>query len=152
VYKGAVQQGVYAACVLVFVMVGKEYGIVGAAIGALAAVIVHFTLLTTIALRLVRVSWFVALRRFFAPIALAVANVFVVVLAAEACRSAGLPDLVTLVFASLSGGMFYGAAFFMRPSLFGDDISKLVARALGKRRQFPLSARLLARIEGQSVA
>ncbi|MEO0740862.1 MAG: lipopolysaccharide biosynthesis protein [Bacteroidota bacterium] len=152
VYKGAVQQGVYAACVLGFVMVGKEYGIVGAAIGALGAVIVHYILLTTIALRLVRVSWFVALRRFISPIALALANVAVVVLAAEACRSAGLPDMVTLVCASLSGALFYGAVFFARPSLFGDDVSLLVARALAKRRQSPFSARLLARIESQTAA
>lgn len=133
VYQAAWRQALFGLTVLVGAIIGQSWGLPGVAVAVLFALFLNFTLMTSLVLRLIGVSWrevLVAHRPGAMLAAVLGAEVWLLV---EVGRMLELPPLATLVF----GAMIIGATLIViiratRVAVLGPDGAWLLGLVLDR--------------------
>lgn len=136
VYRRAWRQGVYSVAVLVGAVIGQRWGLVGLAIGVLAALILNYLLMSHLSISVIDWHWKDFGRAHLPSLLLSAIALIVTLPIVHLLREAAWPDLIVLLAAGATVGSALIAVIAFRPQILGPDqawMAELTRETLRRR-------------------
>jgi len=122
VYSRAWRQWVYTGLVVIGGLVGVKWGIEGVAFGVLLALSIHFIIMTSLSLQLIKISWIDIFKKISKPLVISFIFGLEILIIKRALFVYAFPNLIDLLIILCVLIITTGSLIFLPESITGNDI------------------------------